>query len=418
MSPSASDRPLRRLAGAAALALATLPFPAVVQAQVEAEAPGRILSSEISVSRREATLKLELSDGQKLDLSLRDGQVFSSGRAIGEAQRNGALDRSWRALLNQAIDAPTDQLARMLVRWEGTSSDMGRRLDATLEAALTGAGVPVELHEEIAEEAADAVEAELREAQASDSVNRLLERIHELEQVTRDLEQQRTQVRIERPDRGMDWTGPFRYIARGFAGILSILVTYAVLFGIGVATIFFGGRRFIEGVADTARHATMRSLLVGLAATFLLIPAFVLGIIALAISIVGIPALLVWVPLFPVAAALAVLLGYLGVAHAAGESLAERRFYVSDWFQRGNSYYFLVTGLGLLMALFLGSQIVTMAGPWLGFFRGALVALGVIVTWAALSIGFGSVLLSRAGTRPIRATAVGEPEIYAEETHV
>jgi hypothetical protein len=250
-------------------------------------------------------------------------------------------------------------------------------------------------------------------------VGRLLDRISELESLVDDLEDdQRVIAPPARVDRG--WTRPFRHIAGGIAGTLSILVAYAVLFGIGFVTIFFGGRRFIEGVADTARHATTRSLLVGLAASFLLIPAFILGMIALAISIVGIPALFLWIPLFPVAAGGALLLGYLAVAHAAGESLAERRFYATDWFQRGNSYYFLMTGLGLLVALFIAGQIVSMAGPWLGFLSGTLTALGVVVTWAALSIGLGAVLLSRAGTRPVRPTGgvAAEPEIYAEPTDV
>ena len=48
--------------------------------------------------------------------------------------------------------------------------------------------------------------------------------------------------------------------------------------------------------------------LIGLAGSFLVIPAFVLGIIALTISIVGIPALLAWVPLFPIAVVLSLAL--------------------------------------------------------------------------------------------------------------
>jgi hypothetical protein len=141
-------------------------------------------------------------------------------------------------------------------------------------------------------------------------------------------------------------------------------------------------------------------MLVGLAAGFLVIPAFILGIIALVISIVGIPGLLVWVPGYPVAVALALMLGYLGVAHAAGEALAERRFYMSDWFERGNSYYFLLSGLGLLLAAFLASQVVHMAGPWLGFIKGILAFFGFAVTFAALCTGLGAVLLSRGGHSP------------------
>jgi hypothetical protein len=394
------------------MALAIMP-PGLVRAQtVDGSSP--IISSEISVSRREATLKLELTGGHKLDIAMRDGRVFSGGRDIGQAQRGEALDRAWRDLLNGAIDAPTDQLARMLVAWEAPGSDVGRRVDAMLESALTGVEATADAMPPTAE-----AEVQAFDAQTSDSVHRLVERITQLERMVDELEDAPApQIRIDRQDRSFGWLGPFRHIVRGVAGILSILVTYAVLFGIGLATIFFGGRRYIEGVADTARRATMRSLLVGLAATFLVIPAFILGIIALAISIVGIPALLVWIPLFPVAAGLAVLLGYIGVAHAAGEALAERRFYASDWFQRGNSYYFLMTGLGLLMSLFIASQVVAMAGPWLGFFRGALVALGVVVTWAALSVGLGAVLLSRGGTRPVQTFSGPEPEIYAEEAHV
>jgi len=114
-----------------------------------------------------------------------------------------------------------------------------------------------------------------------------------------------------------------------------------------------------------------------------------------------------------------VLLGYIGVAHAAGEALAERRFYATDWFQRGNSYYFLITGLGLLLAPFAVMHAVSMAGPWLGFLSGILGAIGFIATWAALSIGLGAVLLSRAGTRPngsVPSAASPDPEIYAETT--
>jgi hypothetical protein len=221
-----------------------------------------------------------------------------------------------------------------------------------------------------------------------------------------------------RADRGGFWDNrPFRHVFRGLTGVAQWAIFYAVVFGIAFATIFFGGRRYIEAVADTARTSTTRSLLVGLAASFLVIPAFFLGIIALAISIVGIPVLIAWIPLFPVAVGLAILLGYIGVAHAAGEALAERRFYATDWFQRGNSYYFLMTGLGLLVAPFVAVNVIRMAGPWLGFLGGIFAAIGVVVMWAALSIGLGAVLLTRGGTRPGNgSTIASEPGIYAEPT--
>ncbi|MFS8637919.1 MAG: hypothetical protein FWJ74_07520, partial [Gemmatimonadota bacterium] len=164
-------------------------------------------------------------------------------------------------------------------------------------------------------------------------------------------------------------------------------------------------------VADTARHATLQSALVGLAGTFLILPAFILGAIALTISIVGIPLLIAWLPLFPVAVVVALLFGYLAVAHAAGEALAERRFYGGDLFKRANSYYYLLTGVGLLLALYIAANLVEMAGPWLGFISGLLMFLAVVLTWAAFTIGFGAVLLSRGGTRPKVTRPPEEPDI-------
>jgi hypothetical protein len=372
---------------------------------------GRIRSSEIAVSRQEASLKLELDDGRAVDLAIRDGEVLLDGEAVANAPSGGPLDRSWRALLNEAIESPTDRLPALLTGWDAPDMADGDRLESLLRETL--AGVEVTAAAAVADADAD--------QSTSDSVTRLLDRISELESHIEELEETRRvapEVIVNRADDdGPSFLGVFRHIANGIAGVLSILVAYGVIFGIGFATIFFGGRRYIEGVADTARHATTRSLLVGLAASFLVVPAFILGIIALTISIVGIPALFLWIPLFPVAAAGALLLGYLAVAHAAGESLAERRFYATDWFQRGNSYYFLLTGLGLLLALFVASQVISMAGPWIGFLSGTLVALGVVITWAALSIGLGAVLISRAGTRPVHV-ASAEPEMFAEQTSV
>jgi hypothetical protein len=149
------------------------------------------------------------------------------------------------------------------------------------------------------------------------------------------------------------------------------------------------------------------------------IAALVLGIVALAISIIGIPALLVWLPGFPVAVALAALLGYIAIAHAAGESFSERRFSHEPWYQRSNSYYFIVVGFGLLMAFFVASHIVQMAGPWLGFLRGMLAFFGGVITAVALATGFGAVLISRGGTRPVRdAATMAEPDLFREEAGV
>lgn len=409
MSRFLSDRlPARRLvAGLALVAAAGFTTPLGAQ---EAGRRAEVVSSEIAVSREAAALRLELAGGRVLDMAIRDGGAFLDGSRVGDAARGGALDRAWRELLNEGMDVPSAELPALLAGWSAPG-DVGGRMAAALAAALAPAtaGSPDP----------DALVAPA--VSSTDSLDRLLERISELERRAVEAESRAEAARPtppRRPERPARPSSPFRHISQGIAGVFSLVVTYFVLFAIGVGVIFFGGRRYIEGVADTARRATTRSLLVGVAAAFLVVPAFVLGIIALVVSIVGIPGLLVWVPGFPLAVVLAGLLGYLGVAHAAGEALAERRLYAGEWFRRGNSYYFLLTGLGLLLAFYLAGNVVHMAGPWLRVIRGMIMFLGFVTTFLAVAIGFGATLLSRGGSRPVGSDGrYVEPDLFddAEE---
>lgn len=411
--------------------------------QETAPSPGAasILSSEISVSQDAAELELELSDGEALSLAFgADGAVRLNGERIGAYERRSPLDQAWRDLLQRAMDTPTSALADILIAWEPPeeAAGIGGRLDRELEAVLSAAAAP----RAPAGEPSEAPPS----ADASDSIQRLNERIRELERLIEDpstlqqlenlerledvrdadlqaLHELRTELERELRDEIRNeirneihvgdwtdaWSSPWRHITRGLGGVFSTLMTYAVLIGLGFVSVFFG-RRYLEGVADTARHATLRSGLVGLAGSFLVLPAYILGLLALAVSIVGIPLLLIFAPLFPVAVVLAAVGGYLAVAHGAGEALAERRFTGTDWFNRANSYYYVITGVGLLLVLFLAAHIVSMAGPWLGFLEGLLKFMAVMLTWAAFTVGFGAFLVSRGGTRPVRPEPLSPEE--------
>ena len=407
---------MSRIASKRAVALIALVLAADPAFAQDAPLSSKVVSSEIALSREQAELKLELANGRKLTLSTVAGAslgVLSSGvsgsrdeqaqvLALG-VRRGDELDRSWRALLNEAMDTPSEQLADLLARWEAPSG--GQQLDQLLENALIGKAM-----DPIAPVDANA-------PRFNDSLAKLQDRIMQLEQELHEkADGWEGERRVVYRDRG--FFAPFRHVTHGIAGIVSLLVTFAVLFGLGFALVFFGGRKYLDEVAEAARRSTARSFLVGLAASFLAIPAFVLGIVVLAISIVGIPALLIWIPGFPLAVILGSLMGYLGVAHATGEAMAERRFYGGDWFSRANSYYYLITGLGLLLAFFFAANVVEMAGPWLGFIEGILIFLGVVLTWAAATTGFGAVLITRAGTRPLRPAPITESEAYAGTTDI
>ncbi|HSH45873.1 MAG TPA: hypothetical protein VK966_08455 [Longimicrobiales bacterium] len=384
---------------------ALLVTPAAAQ---QAPEEATVVSSDISLSREQARLRLELSDGESLTATLEgDGTIVVDGVPVGEYTRQDELDSAWRDLLQEAMDAPAGTLPGLLRDWDAPagSGDAGRILDRRLETVL-----------------ADIQTAADSPANAPDSISRLNERIRQLEQALEDpgsgaaanlpqlrglrdeLEREiRNEVRAElRGGTGDDWADrwnrPWRWITRGIAGVFSTLMAYAILVGIGFLAVFFG-REYLERIADTARHQTLRAGLVGLAGGFLVLPTFILGTLALAISIVGIPLLLVWLPGFWVAIVLAGLGGFLAVAHGAGEAFAERRFTGSQWFTRANSYYYILTGVGLLLVLYIAANVVTMAGPFLGLLEGLLRFMAVMLTVIASSVGFGAVLISRAGTR-------------------
>jgi hypothetical protein len=382
------------------IAVALIP---AARSNVAGQNAGSVVSSEISLANDGAEMTLELEGGRRVELGVRDGRARVDGRDLGPAPRGSDVDRAWRDLLNRAMESPTNNLPALFSGWSAPAGT-GTQLQSALRATIAGAALPP---------TPPAVPEP-----GSDSVNKLNARIAELERKLDDEGEDGHDFAPAAADE--NWSGPFRHIWRGFTDIVATLVTYAILFGIGFAIVFFGGRKYLEAVGETARRATLRSWLVGLAASFLVVPVFVLGVVVLLISIVGIPALLAWIPLFPVAVMAAVVLGYLAVAHAAGEALAERRFSGSDWFARGNSYYFLLTGLGLLVALFLAADVSEMAGPWLGFVHGSLMFFAVVLTWAAATVGLGAVLLTRGGTRPLTvrlSTDAETGDVYAEETH-
>lgn len=190
---------------------------------------------------------------------------------------------------------------------------------------------------------------------------------------------------------------PFWQIGQALGDIVKNFFAIGILALLGVALVHFAGPKF-EVVADAARQAPLRAGMVGTAGAFLLIPVWVLGGIALFISIVGWPVLLAWAPLFPVVAGFALLAGYLVVARNVGEWVAEQRFpYLEDRIRASNRIHAVVAGVAALMAAFVLANVASIGRPWLGFLEGLFITVGTVATVLALLVGFGAVLLTRGG---------------------
>ena len=239
----------------------------------------------------------------------------------------------------------------------------------------------------------DVLEAE--RADESEMRNRLRDEIRE--EIRRDLRNELRSVARFDDDESFSIMSPIRPVVRGVGGVLEKLIMVFVLGLLGAGFLTFAGEN-MDAIADTARRSPGRAAMVGFAGTFLLVPVWLLGALALIVSIVGIPVAIAWLPLFPLAAVLAAVLGYVTVARNAGEWLADSGVPWTGWIRKSNPVFTLMGGLLGLSAAFVASNLISMA-PFLDFLSGLLFAAGVIVTIVAAQIGFGSVLLTRAGRR-------------------
>jgi hypothetical protein len=132
---------------------------------------------------------------------------------------------------------------------------------------------------------------------------------------------------------------------------------------------------------------------VGLAAQLLFVPLLVITVVVLAVSIIGIPLLLL-VPFGLLAVAVALVLGFAGSACAVGRWVGRRAG--SDM---PGLLVSLVVGLAVLFALTIIARFLGVAGLPVGLVLGGILAVGFVVEYVAWTVGLGGVLLSRFGRR-------------------
>jgi predicted anti-sigma-YlaC factor YlaD len=328
-----------------------------------------VLSYAISVGPREASLELDLASGRSRTVAFRAGEILMDGQVSGRYAVGGPLDRGWRQLLASSASLDTRGVLVALRAWDvpGLSGDelaAKHRIDEllrevasrvpSLPAAAPAPPVPAA---EPAPAAAPEPEVEVpAEAQAPPAAQ-----------------------------------NAFQILFRDVRNVVAVFIALAM---IGFGTVFFA-RRNVEVVADTAANAFGRSLVVGLLGQLLLLPTLAMLIVGLVFTIVGILLLPFAVIAYVIAACVAALGGYLAVAHAIGETVSRRRMANGVFVRYPNAYGYLFTGLIGLLGLWAAAALFGWAGPVVFVFRAA----AFIVTWLAATVGFGAVLLSRAGLR-------------------
>lgn len=182
---------------------------------------------------------------------------------------------------------------------------------------------------------------------------------------------------------------------------------FTVILLIGLGVLIFAST-YMNGVVDVLEQSFWRSFLTGIVGELGVLPAALILVIGLAITVLGV----LLIPFAVVALVLAVAglatLGFIAVARLTGEGLGGGR--AARMSERGSALRGLLIGLALYMGLWFLAALLNSV-PVAGV---VLRLLALTVTYVAVTAGFGAALLSRGGTRrDAAATYVPAPAAEA-----
>jgi hypothetical protein len=196
-------------------------------------------------------------------------------------------------------------------------------------------------------------------------------------------------VDVDVPGFAGGWT-PFGFMLGPFGGVARLVGTtfHLLVLALLASIALLIARVTVERSGERVTQEPLKMTLVGIVAQLLILPAFVLVAILLAITIVGIPLLL----LLPFAALFLVLLaiaGFSGSALAVGRMARQRLGRTGD-----SAFVELLTGVLVIMLPLLVARIVGLVGWPVNPLVFLLVALGLCIEYLAWASGFGSVLVN------------------------
>jgi hypothetical protein len=178
-------------------------------------------------------------------------------------------------------------------------------------------------------------------------------------------------------------------IGRNGAGVVGVFLTLML---VGTGLVLFA-RPPLEVVSDTVLHSFSRALLVGLLGQVLILPTFGMVVVGLVLSVAGILLVPFAVIVFALLLVVALLGGFLAIAHAMGENLTRRQLALGHAMTSANSYRYVTVGLTGVMALWLAWVVF----DWVPVAGTLIFVTAILVTWLLGTVGFGAALLSRAG---------------------
>jgi hypothetical protein len=176
---------------------------------------------------------------------------------------------------------------------------------------------------------------------------------------------------------------------------------FALLTIIGLGVMIFAEPN-LDGVVIALERGFARSFWLGLAGQLLMMPALLVLVVALAITVLGALLIPFAIVAYVIAAAGLVTLGFLAVARLTGGALASDRGTTSP---RGVHLRALFLGLGL----YLGIWMIAALFAWNPVVGAILRAIAIAVVWVAATVGLGAAITSRAGTQRAGAGSGSRP---------
>jgi hypothetical protein len=194
---------------------------------------------------------------------------------------------------------------------------------------------------------------------------------------------------------------------RTWDGVRLVTASFAVLLFVALGVLLFAARNLDE-VVGTLERRFARAFWVGVAGQLLILPAGVLLLVALAVSIVGILLIPFAIVAYAVAVAGIVTLGFLAVARLIGGALWQPASATA----RARTLGALALGIAVFFALWMVAALF----GWAPLAASVVRAAALAATWAAMTLGLGAALLSRAGTHRRVASGARPVEMAAWQT--
>jgi hypothetical protein len=191
--------------------------------------------------------------------------------------------------------------------------------------------------------------------------------------------------------------------------LMGTLVRVAVMCLLAALVILFG-QKHIERAGDYVFAEPLKAGAIGFLAQVLFVPVLVLLVLALVVTIIGIPLLLL-VPFLILVLMLAGFVGFTAVAQRVGIACATRFGWAT-----ADPYRTTLTGIVAVMLPLLLARLINLAGLTMVPFGMGLGVLGWLVEYLAWTVGFGAVALARFSRRPLWTGTAGDAPPLAAST--